>query len=68
MSRRVVMIAMGIGVLTLLGLSPGTLPTVHAAQFEIRLGHSDPPDIYTSRKAAGSTVFKNMVENETGAL
>jgi tripartite ATP-independent transporter DctP family solute receptor len=66
MFRRVVLIASGIGVLILLGLSPSGLPTVHAAQFEIRLGHPDPADIYTSRKAAGSTVFKHMVENETG--
>ncbi len=65
MSKYVSAIAVGICLL-LVGLAPGTLPTVHAAQFEIRLGHSDPPDIYTSRKAAGSTVFKNMVENETG--
>jgi tripartite ATP-independent transporter DctP family solute receptor len=66
MSRRVVMSAVGIGVLILLGLSLGGPPTVQAAQFEIRLGHPDPADIYTSRKAAGSTVFKHMVENETG--
>jgi tripartite ATP-independent transporter DctP family solute receptor len=66
MSRRVVVSAVGIGVLILLGLFLGGPPTVHAAQFEIRLGHPDPADIYTSRKAAGSTVFKHMVENETG--
>ena len=66
MSKRVVVIAFGIGMAILLGLVPGTVPTVHAAQFEIRLGHADPPDIYTSRKAAGSTVFKAIVENETG--
>ncbi|MEI8188823.1 MAG: DctP family TRAP transporter solute-binding subunit [candidate division NC10 bacterium] len=66
MSRRVVMSAVGMGVLILLGLSLGWPPTVQAAQFEIRLGHPDPADIYTSRKAAGSTVFKAMVENETG--
>jgi tripartite ATP-independent transporter DctP family solute receptor len=66
MFKRVVLIAAGIGVLILLGLSPSGLPTVHAAQFEIRLAHPDPPDIYTSRKAAGSTVFKAMVESGTG--
>jgi tripartite ATP-independent transporter DctP family solute receptor len=59
-------IVLGICVLILAGLVPVALPTVHAAQFEIRLGHPDPADIYTSRKAAGSTVFKAMVENETG--
>lgn len=59
-------IVLGICVLILAGLVPVGLPTVHAAQFEIRLGHPDPADIYTSRKAAGSTVFKAMVENETG--
>ena len=66
MSRRIVMSAVGMGVLILLGLSLGGPPAVHAAQFEIRLGHPDPADIYTSRKAAGSTVFKAIVENETG--
>ncbi len=65
MLKRVALIGVAIGMLILLGLSPGGLPTVHAAQFEIRLGHPDPADIYTSRKAAGSTVFKHMVENET---
>jgi tripartite ATP-independent transporter DctP family solute receptor len=60
-------LAIVVGICALLvGLAPGTLPTAQAGQVEIRLGHSDPPDIYTSRKAAGSTVFKNMVENETG--
>jgi tripartite ATP-independent transporter DctP family solute receptor len=66
MSKRVVVIAMGIGMLILLWLTPGGAPTVQAGQVEIRLGHPDPADIYTSRKAAGSTVFKNLVENETG--
>ncbi len=66
MSKRVVMIAVGIGMVILPGLAPGGSPTAYAAQFEIRLAHADPPDIYTSRKAAGSTVFKAMVENETG--
>jgi tripartite ATP-independent transporter DctP family solute receptor len=65
MSKYVSAIAVGICLL-LVGLAPGALPTVQAAQFDIRLGHSDPPDIHTSRKAAGSTVFKNLVENETG--
>ena len=59
-------LALGICVLVLVGLAPVALPTVHAAQFEIRLAHPDPADIYTSRKAAGSTVFKYLVENETG--
>ena len=66
MSKRVVGIAMGIGVLILLGVSLAGPPTVSAAQFEIRLAHPDPADVYTSRKAAGSTVFKHMVEDETG--
>jgi len=66
MSKKFSSIALGICVLVLVGLVPFGLPTVQAAQFEIRLGHADPPDIYTSRKAAGSTVFKAMVENETG--
>jgi TRAP-type transport system periplasmic protein len=66
MAKIVSSVALGICVLLLAGLSPVGLPTAHAAQFEIRLGHPDPADIYTSRKAAGSTVFKNLVENETG--
>jgi len=66
MSKRFPVIVVGICVMLLAGLAPGPLPTAHAAQFEIRLAHADPPDIYTSRKAAGSTVFKAMVENETG--
>lgn len=65
MSKQVSVIVAGLFML-LSGLAPGGPPTVHAAQFEIRLGHPDPADIYTSRKAAGSTVFKHMVENETG--
>ena len=66
MSRLFSSFVLGISVLLIVGLFPIGLPTVHAAQFEIRLGHPDPADIYTSRKAAGSTVFKAMVENETG--
>ena len=66
MSKRASVVALGICTLLMVGLFPIALPTVQAAQFEIRLGHSDPPDIYTSRKAAGSTVFKALVENETG--
>ena len=52
--------------LTLIGLSLFGVPAVRAAQFQIRLGHADPPDVYTSRKAASSTVFKQIVESETG--
>src|SRR5574342_199907 len=66
MNRMFSSIALGISMLLVVGLVPIALPTVHAAQFEIRLAHPDPADIYTSRKAAGSTVFKAMVENETG--
>ena len=40
----------------------GIIPHVHAAPIEIRIGHGDSPDIYTSRKAASSTVFKVLVE------
>jgi TRAP-type transport system periplasmic protein len=40
--------------------------SVQAAPIEIKLAHSDAPDIYTSKKAAGSTVFKQLVEVETG--
>jgi TRAP-type transport system periplasmic protein len=44
----------------------GIVPNVQAAPIEIRIGHGDSPDIYTSRKAASSTVFKVLVETETG--
>ncbi len=64
-AKLVVLSALSV-VLVMMGLTPTNIPSVHAAQFDIRLAHSDPPDIYTSRKAAGSTVFKAMVENETG--
>jgi TRAP-type transport system periplasmic protein len=37
-----------------------------AAPVEIKLAHADPPDIFTSKKAAGSTIFKQLVEVETG--
>jgi len=59
-------IAVTIGLLMLAGLSLLSAPPVRAAQFEIKLGHGDPPDVYTSRKAASSTVFKQIVESETG--
>jgi len=67
MCKRIGWMGMAVGLLILLGLPPGVPPAAQAAQpFEIRLGHPDPADIYTSRKAAGSTVFKSLVENETG--
>jgi tripartite ATP-independent transporter DctP family solute receptor len=66
MSKRVSVCVVGICLLLAAGMVPGGLPAVQGGQVEIRLGHADPPDIYTSRKAAGSTVFKNLVENETG--
>jgi len=65
-STAFVAIVFGTCLVALAGFSCWSVPQAHAAQFEIRLAHSDPPDIYTSRKAAGSTVFKAMVENETG--
>lgn len=37
-----------------------------AASIEIKLAHQDSPDIYSSRRAAGSAVFKQLVETETG--
>ena len=48
------------------GLCLLSTPPVRAAQFEIKLGHADPADVYTSRKAASSMVFKQIVESETG--
>jgi tripartite ATP-independent transporter DctP family solute receptor len=39
-------------------------PVQAAAPVEIKLAHGDPPDIYTSKKAAGSTVFKLMMETQ----
>jgi TRAP-type transport system periplasmic protein len=60
------LVALSMCLVVLAGLSVFGVPSAPAAQFEIKLGHGDPPDIYTSRKAAGSTVFKNLVENGTG--
>jgi TRAP-type transport system periplasmic protein len=37
-----------------------------AATFEIKFAHVDPPDIYTQKKGAAGTSFKNIVEAETG--
>ena len=65
MMRSLAFVTIALGI-CLTGFSCWNVPQAHAAQFEIRLGHADPPDIYTSRKAAGSTVFKQMVESETG--
>ena len=65
-TQRNMVVAFTICLLMVAGLSLLSAPPVRAAQFQIRLGHSDPADIYTSRKAAGSTVFKAMVESGTG--
>jgi len=65
-SRVFVLIALGTCVLALAGLFCVGVSRAQAAQFEIKLGHADPPDVYTSRKAASSTVFKQIVESETG--
>ncbi|MDI7261430.1 MAG: DctP family TRAP transporter solute-binding subunit [Thermodesulfobacteriota bacterium] len=40
--------------------------SVHAAPVEIKFGHVDPPDVFTSKKGAAGEVFKNVVETETG--
>lgn len=42
----------------------GLVPHLYAAPVEIKMAHGDPPDIYTSKKAAGSTVFKLMMETQ----
>ncbi len=60
------LITLGICLVALAGPSWLGVPQAQAAQFEIKLGHADPPDVYTSRKAASSSVFKQMVESETG--
>jgi len=36
-----------------------------AAPVEIKFGHVDPPDIFTSKKGAAGAAFKNIVEAET---
>jgi TRAP-type transport system periplasmic protein len=59
-------VAVTIGVLMLAGLPLLSAPPVRAAQFEIKLGHGDPADVYTSQHAASSSVFKQIVESETG--
>jgi len=40
--------------------------SVWAAPIEIKFGHVDPPDVYTSKKGAAGATFKNLVEAETG--
>ncbi|MBP1777809.1 MAG: hypothetical protein H6Q86_3820, partial [candidate division NC10 bacterium] len=47
MSRMLSPLALGICALFLVGVVPIALPTVYAGQFEIRLAHPDPADIYT---------------------
>lgn len=42
----------------------GLAPHLYAASIEIKVAHGDPPDIFTSKKAAGSTVFKLMMETQ----
>ncbi|HXX39080.1 MAG TPA: DctP family TRAP transporter solute-binding subunit [bacterium] len=64
-SRAFVLITLGIS-LALASLSPLGVSQAQAPRFEIKLAHADPPDVYTSRKAASSTVFKQIVESETG--
>ena len=44
----------------------GLVPQLSAAPIEIKVAHGDPPDLFTSKKAAGSTIFKQMIENATG--
>lgn len=39
--------------------------SVWAAPIEIKFGHVDPPDVYTSKKGAAGSAFKNLVEAET---
>lgn len=51
--------------LFLVGFAFG-VSSVQAAPVEIKLAHADAPDIYTSKKAAGSTVFQQLVEVHTG--
>ena len=65
-SKVFTLVVFGTCLVALAGLFGAALPRAQAAQFEIKLGHADPPDVYTSRKAASSTVFKQMVESETG--
>ena len=36
-----------------------------AAPVEIKFGHVDPPDVFTSKKGAAGAAFKNIVEAET---
>jgi TRAP-type transport system periplasmic protein len=39
---------------------------VKAATYEIKFAHVDPADVFTSKKGAAGTVFKNIVEAESG--
>jgi len=52
-----------------LGLALGAPRAVPAADVTIKLAHVDPEDVYTSKKGAGTRVFKDMVEAESsGAI
>lgn len=57
--RMVLGMLIGVFCLTLVAAS------VLAAPIEIKFGHVDPPDVYTSKKGAAGAAFKNLVEAET---
>jgi len=44
----------------------GLVCDLQAAPIEIKVAHADPPDICTSKKAAGSATFKGLMEAQSG--
>ena len=64
--RCVSWVVMGLLLTVLVGFSPFGLRSVEAAAIELKLAHVDAPDIWTSRKGGGATLFKQIVEMETG--
>ena len=65
-TRLVPWVVIGLFLTVLVGFCPFGLRSVQAAAIELKLAHVDPADIWTSRKGGGATLFKQIVEMETG--
>jgi tripartite ATP-independent transporter DctP family solute receptor len=61
MEKRKVVLGLVVGFFCLMFV----VASVLAAPIEIKFGHVDPPDVYTSKKGAAGAAFKNLVEAET---
>jgi len=54
-----------VALVAFLGATFGAPRVVPAADVTIKLAHVDPEDVYTSKKGAGTRLFKDMVEAES---